>query len=94
MIGRRSLSVERILQWFDELDDLFGTIGLLVERMRRLVIALARLFIVLAMAVCGVIAAFTEPPLGSAIGILLFVFVLYRSVTQPVEFGHSDSVAA
>ena len=75
--------MERILQWLDDLDDLFGTVGLLAERVRRLVLTLARLLVLLCVVGCGVLAALTEPPLGLAVAILLFVFLLYRNVTQP-----------
>ncbi len=51
--------------------------------MRRLAVTLARLLVLLAVAAWGVFAALTEPPLGLAVAILLFVFLLYRSVTRP-----------
>lgn len=72
-----------MLLWLDDLDDLFGTVGLLAERMRRLFLALARLLALVAMIATGVLAALAKPPLGLAVAILLFVFLLYRSVTQP-----------
>ena len=75
--------MERILQWLDDLDDLFGAVGLIAERMRRVVLILARLLALVCVVSCGVFAALTEPPLGLAVAILLFVFLLYRSVTQP-----------
>jgi hypothetical protein len=85
--------VERILQWLDDLDDLFGAVGLLAERLRRLAITLARLCVLLTVVACGVFAALTEPPLGLAVAILLFVFLLYRSVTRP-GFAVRGSAAA
>jgi hypothetical protein len=85
--------LERILQWLDDLDDLFGAVGLLAERLRHLAITLARLFVLLTVVVCGVFAALTEPPLGLAVAILLFVFQLYRSVTRP-GFAVRGSAAA
>lgn len=75
--------MERILQWLDDLDDLYGVIGLLSERVLRSVAKLVRLIALLSVAGCGVFAALTEPPLGLAVAILLFVFLLYRSATQP-----------
>lgn len=72
-----------MLLWFDDLDDLFGTVGLLSERMRRLFLALTRLVALLAITAIGVLASLAEPPLGLAVAILMFVFLLYRSVTQP-----------
>jgi hypothetical protein len=75
--------LERILQWLDDLDDLYGAAGLVAERARRIALNLARLSMLLAIGACGVFAALKEPPMGLAVAILLFVFLLYRSVTQP-----------
>jgi hypothetical protein len=75
--------LERILQWLDDLDDLYGAAGLVAERVRRLTWKIARLLLLLTVATCGVLAALREPPLGLAFAILLFVFLLYRSVTRP-----------
>jgi hypothetical protein len=75
--------LERILQWLDDLDDLYGAAGLVAERARRIALNLARLSMLLAVGACGVFAALKEPPMGLAVAILLFVFLLYRSVTQP-----------
>jgi hypothetical protein len=79
----REISLERILQWLDDLDDLYGMVGLLAERIRRVLVTLARVFTLVFVVTGGVAAALIEPPLGLAIAILLFVFLLYRSVTQP-----------
>jgi hypothetical protein len=75
--------LERLLLWLDDLDDLFGVLGLLGERMRRHLLTLVRLLTLSSIAACGVFAALREPPLGLAVAILLFVFLLYRSVTRP-----------
>ena len=75
--------MERLLQWLDDLDDLFGVAGLLAERMRRLLLGAVRLLTLLSVTACGILAALTEPPLGLAVAILLFVFLLYRGVTRP-----------
>lgn len=85
--------MERILQWLDDLDDLYGAAGLLAERMRRHAWSFARLLALLFVGTCGVLAALKEPPLGLAVAILLFVFLLYRGVTQPV-FATRDRHAA
>ncbi len=71
------------MQWLDDLDDLFGAIGLLVERVRRFLVALTRVLTLFSVAACGIFAALREPPLGLAVVILLFVFLLYRGVTRP-----------
>jgi hypothetical protein len=86
--------LERILQWFDDLDDLFGAAALLAERMRRLVFALAGLSALFSIAACGIFAALREPPLGLAVAILLFVFLLYRNVTRPGFATRGHRIAA
>ena len=86
--------MERILQWLDDLDDLLGAVGLLAERARRLAVALARLSVLLSVTLCGVFAGLAEPPLGLAVAMLLFVFLLYRSVTQPGFAMRRDGLAA
>ena len=72
-----------MLQWLDDLDDLLGVLGLLAERMRRHLLTLARLLTLGSIVTCGMLATLREPPLGLAVAILLFVFLLYRSVTRP-----------
>ena len=86
--------MERILQWLDDLDDLYGAARLLAERLRRLAVNLLRLATLLSVAACGVYAALAEPPLGLAVAILLFVFLLYRSVTRPGFAVRSSGAAA
>ena len=83
MTAGRDIPLERILQWLDDLDDLYGMARLLAERARRLIWSFARLSILLSVGACGMLAALREPPLGLAVAILLFVFLLYRSVTRP-----------
>ena len=75
--------MERLLLYLDDLDDLYGVVGLMAERLRRLVWNFTRIFVLLSVATGGVLAALWEPPLGLAVVILLFVFLLYRNVTQP-----------
>jgi hypothetical protein len=75
--------LERFLLYLDDLDDLFGVAGLMAERLRRFAWNLVRILVLLSVASGGMLAALREPPLGMAIAILLFVFLLYRNVTQP-----------
>ena len=89
----RGARLERILQWLDDLDDLYGAVRLLAERMRRFAWTLARLLTLLFVGTGGVLAALREPPLGLAVAMLLFVFLLYRGVTQP-GFASRDRRAA
>ena len=66
----------------DDIDDLYGICGLVYERLRRLVL---RLFILLtgaAIVGAGVLLALIHPPIALATCIVLFVTLLYRSVTS------------
>ncbi len=76
--------MERLLQYLDDLDDLYGMVGLIVERLRRFVLALFRCVTLAAGALAGVWIATLHPPIALAISILLFVTLLYRSVTSPI----------
>lgn len=69
------------MQLLDELDDLIGVIGLMAERIRNTFIALAAVGIALAIEFGGILLAFRHPPLALATAMLLFVILLYRSVT-------------
>lgn len=74
--------MERILQYLDDLDDLFGMAGLIVERIRRFAFAILSFLFLSAGACFGAWFAFIHPPLAVASSILLFVTLLYRSVTS------------
>ena len=76
--------MERLLQYLDDLDDLYGMAGLLVERLRRFVVALFTVLLTVVCAVPGIWLALRHPPLALAITTLLIVFLLYRSVTAPL----------
>ena len=75
--------MERILQYFDDIDDLVGAAGLLIEKLRSL--ALTALLVLLTVLACtgGIALALTEPRLALATALLLFVTLLYRAVTEP-----------
>lgn len=73
--------MERLLQYLDDLDDLYGMVGLINERLRRCIYALFSYLLLGAGAVAGVWLALLHPPLALATSILLFVTLLYRSVT-------------
>ncbi|MGI9223339.1 MAG: hypothetical protein ACR2QX_02610 [Woeseiaceae bacterium] len=76
--------MERLLQYLDDLDDLYGAVGLLAERLRTF-LWLAGLIVGSSMiGITGVVVTLNKPPLGLAMAILLFVWLLYRAVTQPI----------
>ena len=73
--------MERLAQLLDDLDDLVSTLLLLGERIRRYLLAAAASLLVLAIQIGGVLLALAQPPLALAFALLLFVSLLYRTVT-------------
>ena len=76
--------MECLLQYLDELDDLFGAFGLVWERIRRQFVNLVQATLLAAVAAGAVWLALLQPPVAMAIATMLFVILLYRSVTAPV----------
>jgi len=77
--------LERLLQYLDDLDDLYGVLGLLTERLREFAWLIGRIVGSAVLAAAGVLVALNKPPLGLAVAMLLFVWLLYRAVTQPIN---------
>ena len=75
--------MEFLLQYLDDLDDLYGVFGLVWERLRRTIIKMASLGMLFAVAAGGVGLAHLHPPIAMATSTMLFVILLYRSVTVP-----------
>ncbi|MGB5688725.1 MAG: hypothetical protein WBM45_05580 [Woeseiaceae bacterium] len=75
--------MEFLLQYLDDLDDLYGAFGLVWERLRRTIILLATLAMLSAVAAAGIGLALAHPPIAMATSTMLFVILLYRSVTVP-----------
>jgi hypothetical protein len=75
--------MERLLQYLDDLDDAFGMIGLVLERLRRFVYGLFFYLNLCIAALASIWLATLHPPIALATSILLFVTLLYRSVTSP-----------
>ena len=75
--------MERLIQWLDDLEDIFYAMPLLMERLRRL----SRIVLLLAASVTvqflGVLLALSRPPLALAVVCLVAVSMLYRTVTGP-----------
>ncbi|HNP65969.1 MAG TPA: hypothetical protein PKH39_18720 [Woeseiaceae bacterium] len=74
--------MECFLQYLDDLDDLYGMAGLIVERVRRFAILTITCLLLASGAAVGVWFAAVHPPMAVASSILLFVALLYRSVTS------------
>ena len=77
--------MECLIQWIDDLDDLVGVFGLARERIRSFVLAFVFAAASLTLQIGGVLLALSHPPLALATAILMFVTLLYRSVTTPLE---------
>lgn len=75
--------MECFLQYLDDLDDLYGAFGLVWEKLRRALLKLTSLLMVLAVAAGGISLALAHPPIALATSTMLFVILLYRSVTVP-----------
>lgn len=73
--------MEIFLQYLDDLDDLFGILGLVAERLRRVMLRVASFSLIIAGAIGGTGLAVLHPPIALATSILLFVTLLYRRVT-------------
>jgi hypothetical protein len=80
--------LERLLQYFDDLDDLVSSIGLLAERIRNTSLTLVFLGFSLLLQIGGIALALLHPPLALGTALIMFVTLLYRSVT--VSFATAD----
>lgn len=75
--------MECLLQYLDDLDDLYGVFGLVWETMRRTMLKLVSFAMILAVAAGGISLSLAHPPIALATSTMLFVTLLYRSVTVP-----------
>jgi len=75
--------MEFLLQYLDDLDDLYGAFGLVWERLRRALLRLLSIAMISTVAVAAIGLALLHPPIALATSTMLFVILLYRSVTIP-----------
>ena len=76
--------MECFLQYLDDLDDLFGALGLVSERLRRASLKLLASMMLVGASGAGAWLALLHPPIALATSTVLFVVLLYRTVTAPV----------
>ncbi len=76
--------MERLLQYFDDLEDLFYAAALKAERIRQTVQFFLFIAISAALQMLCVVIALRDPPLAVAVASLLLVGMLFRAVV-----GHS-----
>ena len=77
--------MERVLQYWDDLDDIVGALYLKADYMRSLA-----LFTLATTAICllqlgGILIALAKPPFAMAIVTVLLVTLLYRAATNPLK---------
>ncbi|NNC77781.1 MAG: hypothetical protein HKN77_07440 [Woeseiaceae bacterium] len=77
--------MERLAQYWDDLDDLVYMFGSCAERIRRVTLALLALGVFLASVSGGVAIALIDPQLALAIATILLIFLLYQSVTSAIS---------
>lgn len=77
--------MEKVIQYLDELDDLFCAVGLVAERIRNVLWLVVYLTLGGICAYGAVMLALAEPPLALAMAVMLFVILMYRSVTRPLH---------
>lgn len=75
--------MEIFLQYLDDLDDLVGALGLVVERIRRVLLLSVATVAFFAVVAALVVVSLAKPPLALAIATLMGLALLYHSVTRP-----------
>lgn len=71
--------MECLLQYLDDIDDLVGAIGLLIEPIRRVLLAFAATFLAITSVAGGVLLASVHPPGALATCLLLLLALVRRS---------------
>lgn len=75
--------MERVLQIWDDIDDLVGAFFLYSERIRRIFVFAGYTLAVVSLQIGGIVLALVQPPLALAAATILSVLLMYHSVTQP-----------
>ncbi|MFB3125683.1 MAG: hypothetical protein ACE1Z7_08925 [Woeseiaceae bacterium] len=76
--------MERLIQYLDEIEDLFYAAPLIAEQLRRAIQRILFLLGSISVQVAGIVLALTHPPLALAVVALLLVGLLFRAVIIPV----------
>jgi uncharacterized membrane protein len=76
--------MECLIQYLDEIEDLFDALALLAEKIRRAVLAVLIACLLAVVPACGVLLALHAPPLGLATVFVATAVLLYRAaIVQP-----------
>ncbi len=73
-----------MIQYLDEIEDLFYVAPLIAEQVRRAIQRILFLLGSLSLQIAGIVLALTHPPLALAVVALLLVGLLFRAVVIPV----------
>ncbi len=76
--------MERLIQYLDEIEDLFYATPLIAEQLRRAIQRILFLLGSISLQIAGIVLAFTHPPLALAVVALMLVGLLFRAVAIPV----------
>ena len=76
--------MERLLQYWDNLDDLIGALRLKAEQIRRAVLFILGVLLFGAGLTGGVLLALSDPPLALAVVTLLVIWLLNLSLIRPI----------
>ncbi len=76
--------MERLIQYLDEIEDLFYAAPLIAEQLRRAIQRILFLLGSISLQIAGIVLALTHPPLALAVVALLLVGLLFRAVIIPV----------
>ncbi len=76
--------MERLIQYLDEIEDLFYVAPLVAEQLRRAIQRILFLLGSISLQIAGIVLALTHPPLALAVVALLLVGLLFRAAVIPV----------
>ncbi len=76
--------MERLIQYLDDLEDLFYVAPLIAEQVRRAIQRILFLLGSISLQIAGIVLALTHPPLALAVVALLLVGLLFRAAVIPV----------
>lgn len=74
--------MERLIQYLDDLEDLFYTVASLIERARGTLQTALLILSSLLFQVLGILLALSRPPMALAVVTLVLVTMLYRAVVR------------
>lgn len=74
--------MERLIQYLDDVEDLFYAIALVMERLRRVLRTAVLIASSIVFQVLGILLALSRPPMALAVVTIVMVTMLYRAVVS------------